>query len=108
MTFMWDKVPEAIRNLYRVAGESIVVKCATDSDPSRYPFSATPEEIIAREADITVQEFCDRGRGPVRSKMLTEYLAAVGMTRNLPTRPSYRLEQRCGCLERMSRPLSVC
>lgn len=50
MVTLWEKVPEAIRDLYRAVGENVVVKRATDSDPKLYPFAAIPEELIAQEA----------------------------------------------------------
>lgn len=50
MGSLWEKVPEAIRDLYRAVGVNVVVKRATDSDPNHYPFAAIPEELIAQEA----------------------------------------------------------
>ncbi len=50
MDALWVKVPEAIRDLYRAAGQNVVVKRAMDSDPKSYPFAAIPTELMAQEA----------------------------------------------------------
>ena len=47
MEELWDRVPDAIKDLYAAVGENVIVTRVEDSDPDTYPFAAIPEHIIA-------------------------------------------------------------
>jgi hypothetical protein len=56
MNTLWERVPGAIKDLYKATGTSVVVTRAQDEDPHTYPFAAIPTEILAQLTELAQRE----------------------------------------------------